>query len=703
MRKLTIISLILFLFYAVSGSALAVAPVTDGLVMQLEADAITGLSDGEAITVWPASAGSDAVAAGPTSVIYKTNVINGLPVVRFDGFGGYVNFTPIDDIRTVFWVVKEDADVNNIDQGQWRHLLNRDGAAGFHRGTVAQSTDNYCAIISNEWGGGVGSGEGSDRVRNGVVQINADTVDPLTTSVPRDLSIIFIQTSDVLGANNFSWDDAQGAIRSWDGDLAELLIYNRVLTTAEIRNVGSYLAEKYALDTNYAAYTPATLISPADGAVDVDATASLQWTPVTGTTLQEVYIGTEPNAALTKVGTPANSATSFDPDIDTNSTYYWQIVSYVGPTSDPNNVFMSPVAKFSTVIARPEFDAPYGQQPASYNAALIDDSVTLTAQAGVSPGQDTNITYQWLKNGSPITGETAASLTIAGIVEADGGTYTCQATNSAGTTTSKGSTLKVIKLIGHWPFDGNYNDIVGGNTAAGIGNPAFVDGITGQGVKFNGLGDQAVTVPSAAIAADGNFTLMFWENTDAAAPENAGYICASGTAASGHEQLYMWRWHNPGYNCEYYGNLFLVSNGGLWGPIPELDQYPRGMWHHHAVTYNANTMVSHWYIDGVAKTNTVMNTHDVLAELIYLGNRQSMARPFTGVMDDFRLYNYELPREMIAQIYVDATGNSVCMEALQFDLNGDCAVNLEDFALLADQWMVCNLVPSTACDGGASE
>ncbi len=367
MKKISLIYLALLLSLVLTGVAAAVAPVTDGLILQLEANAISGLADGDSIAVWPASVGSDAVATGPTPVVYKSNLINGLPVVRFDGNGGYVNFDPIDDIRTVFWVVKEDADVNKIDQGQWRHLLDDDDTSHFHRGTVAQSTDDYCAIISDTWGGSIGSGEGADRIRNGIVQINAVTVDPLTTSVPRDLSILFVQSSNVVSASNFSYDVGQSVLRSWDGDLAELLIYNRVLTAEEIRNIGGYLTAKYGLTTSYESWTPVTQTAPADGAMDVPLNVLLEWTPPAGTTSQTIYLAQEPNLIMLPVATLSGSANSFDPEIKSNSTYYWQVANYVGSTSDPNNLFLSPVWTFTTLNAIPVFDPPYGQQPPSHD------------------------------------------------------------------------------------------------------------------------------------------------------------------------------------------------------------------------------------------------------------------------------------------------------------------------------------------------
>jgi hypothetical protein len=62
---------------------------------------------------------------------------------------------------------------------------------------------------------------------------------------------------------------------------------------------------------------------PADGATDVDVTATIAWRSGRDTTTHEVYFGTDP-AALPLAGTPATA--QYDPGaLDLGATYYWQI------------------------------------------------------------------------------------------------------------------------------------------------------------------------------------------------------------------------------------------------------------------------------------------------------------------------------------------------------------------------------------------
>ncbi len=76
-------------------------------------------------------------------------------------------------------------------------------------------------------------------------------------------------------------------------------------------------------------------------------------------------------------------------------------------------------------------------QPSS-TSKCVGDNVTFTV---VATGDD--LTYQWKKGGSNISGATSASYTISGIVSGDAGSYTCVVTNACSAVTSNAATLTV--------------------------------------------------------------------------------------------------------------------------------------------------------------------------------------------------------------------------------------------------------------------
>lgn len=77
-------------------------------------------------------------------------------------------------------------------------------------------------------------------------------------------------------------------------------------------------------------------------------------------------------------------------------------------------------------------------QPQS-QTANVGASVTFTVQATGSPAP----AYQWMKNNAPISGATAAALTLSNVQSADAGQYAVVVSNSAGAVTSDVATLSV--------------------------------------------------------------------------------------------------------------------------------------------------------------------------------------------------------------------------------------------------------------------
>jgi len=111
-----------------------------GLAMWLKADAITGLADGATVNTWNDSSSASTPRNATREFgtpIYKTNVLNGKPVVRFptDGESRFT-FPQMSDIRTVFWVVQETSTTAP------HFLLGDDNSSHFHRGNSGTIWNN---------------------------------------------------------------------------------------------------------------------------------------------------------------------------------------------------------------------------------------------------------------------------------------------------------------------------------------------------------------------------------------------------------------------------------------------------------------------------------------------------------------------------------------------------------------------------------
>jgi hypothetical protein len=142
-------------------------------------------------------------------------------------------------------------------------------------------------------------------------------------------------------------------------------------------------------------------------------------------------------------------------------------------------------------------------------------SVTLTVVASGSP----TLTYQWRKDGSPISGAVSSSYNIASLSAADAGSYDCVVTNACSSATSSAASVEVLSalVVATQPADtsvcagGVLNLSVVAEGATGYqwtkGGVPLADGLTGSG-----------SVVSGAITA--NLSI-----SNVSAPDAGSYAC----------------------------------------------------------------------------------------------------------------------------------------------------------------------------------
>jgi len=204
-----------------------------GCLLWLKADAGAQTNASGGVTNWLDHSGSGNHAVSQAATVHPAliaNAISGQPVVRFSGANdNYVKFPRLTAIRTVLWVIKEDADAANTT----RFLLGDQGGSTyqFHRG------DNK-AIWSNAH---------APLMFQGVTELNGSEIDGRTTLMPTGMSVLSVRTYGSATANTLAYDRNING-RSWDGDVAEVIIYNRVLTTGEMLELYTYLEAKYAIE-----------------------------------------------------------------------------------------------------------------------------------------------------------------------------------------------------------------------------------------------------------------------------------------------------------------------------------------------------------------------------------------------------------------------------------------------------------------------
>lgn len=129
------------------------------------------------------------------------------------------------------------------------------------------------------------------------------------------------------------------------------------------------------------------------------------------------------------------------------------------------------------------------------------------------------LTYQWYKDGSPISGATSATYTKPSAVEGDAGSYYCRVTNAFGSVNSNAATVTVdanTLLLVQVDADGNIVERTGNGTITTTGT-VIVDHTT----THDGFGSIRNTALGSATAT--GITEISCNLTNAATIE--GWIC----------------------------------------------------------------------------------------------------------------------------------------------------------------------------------
>jgi autotransporter-associated beta strand protein len=220
------------------------------------------------------------------------------------------------------------------------------------------------------------------------------------------------------------------------------------------------------------------------------------------------------------------------------------------------------------------------------------------------------LNYQWMLNGTNITGATNATLTLSTTATADAGTYGVRVTNSAGNATSSNAVLVVSDVgWGWWKLDacgGTYalDSSGGGNDGTVQGVPAWTNGVgwTNGSIQgalvLDGASNYLSTVKSNVNP--NVFTLALWFRTTST---HGGRLLGFSLTRTGASS-------NSADRCidmSPAGQVRFVVNPGTPQTLMSPGAYNDGQWHHAAATLSGDGMAL--YIDGrlVAGNASVTN------------------------------------------------------------------------------------------------
>ena len=272
----------------ISSLAIAAEPVSDGLIIHLKADSLTGLTEGQAVEDWIDIAISDSVdgsvaTAGYGSPIYVSNSINGLPAVSFVRSEAdllvsntWILPDPLSGL-TVFIVctgggsgvgVERAAQVGSA-AGAVSKLIAVDVSANstgsgcrYNNGfALAQGSNN--PLTAGQYH--IGIRQMAQNGGHGSLFYSVNDLEPeyVYANNPGN-KIVFDSAGNHISLGNGMSPDNGWYPDNFDGNIAEVLVYNKQLSMAEMSQTGKYLSQKYALP-----FTSATIAVETSGTMNV--------------------------------------------------------------------------------------------------------------------------------------------------------------------------------------------------------------------------------------------------------------------------------------------------------------------------------------------------------------------------------------------------------------------------------------------------
>ncbi len=378
------------------------------------------------------------------------------------------------------------------------------------------------------------------------------------------------------------------------------------------------------------------------------------------------------------------------PTLTAEKTYYWRVDSI-----DAGNTTPSQVWYFSTVNQAPIVDAG----PKGWCAI---DGTTASYQLDSTVDDFGTISYLWQVQSQPLGAvvsfdddELADPIATFDTV----GEYILEVIATDEGLLSASDTVMVIVqpsgytgLVAHWQLDGDATDSSGnGHNGTASGSVAWTTGQINDAVELDGLshidcgGGKSEGDPDTWADITDWITVSAWFKAD-------GFNKAWQSIVTKGDS--SWRIHSQNetgainFTCSGIGDATGGSN---------LDD---GRWHQAVGVYDGVTV--QLYIDGLLVDSQGPDGEEVaIATCDYdvrIGSNDQFpgSREFDGLIDDVQIYEVALTATEIADSFF-ANGGSSCQTIMTGDLDGDCYVNLEDFALLTSDWLKCNNAVDSNC------
>jgi uncharacterized repeat protein (TIGR01451 family) len=345
---------------------------------------------------------------------------------------------------------------------------------------------------------------------------------------------------------------------------------------------------------------------------------------------------------------------------------------------------------YDTALSATQIQAIYTASSAGKCAeppAIVTEPVNQTVTSGttavfsVAADGSQPLNYQWKMNGTNVS--TAANptasnavLVLANVQLAQSGNhYSVVVSNREGSTNSTAALLTVLApicdppplgLVSWWAAEGNANDSFGTNNGIAQGNLAYVPGEAGQAWQFDGS-SAAVRVPAASsldVGTSGGLTIEGWIKPASLNVNEPVALWDNGTDNLG---AHFWINQPPIWGGSGPGSLFSTisdTSGVAHNIASPANILSTNSWNHVALTYDKASGTAAFYLNGTAVVVQQLGVFTPLTSYdFYLGyappSPSFSVGYFTGLMDEFSLYNTALSSNQIQAIY-DAGSAGKC-------------------------------------------
>jgi hypothetical protein len=250
-----------------------------------------------------------------------------------------------------------------------------------------------------------------------------------------------------------------------------------------------------------------------------------------------------------------------------------------------------------------------------------------------------------------------------------------------------------LTLVGYWPLDGNANDASGnGNNGTTIGGITWGTGQKGLCAKFNGTNSGINIANPANFEFTDEVSFSFWVNQPVQTVQGGSVVLCK-RAGSGYADFSGWSiFTGPGWwTTEGMNPVFTNPIQNAHRETPSCVN----SWHHIAVTLKGKTLTT--YYDG--EVTSAYNDRDLGNNEFTAGNGQPLSFGYAadptsfsrywwnGQLDEVRFYHGTLTQQDVINLYQYGGGIICQRDFIPEDLNKDCRVDLEDLAMLINQWL----------------